>query len=193
MIFMKKIKSFTNFVSVNEEFVPSKVTNESRNKALLELSKSLDSNKKDLLNLLLLSIAAYYSCADQLPTFKRYKDQTGASIFDVSMTATEVRGVYHKLCKGLSIDQFKLLTEVLAVFAVDLGIDSKTIGNNALVVKQAIEQGVENPFYRGAEAAKKIPGYEEPEAVATGGGAEIKKESLKAYKIFNRILESINN
>lgn len=188
MIFMKSIKSFTKFNSINEEFVPKKITKEGRNQALLELSKTLDSNKKDLLSLLLLSVAAFYSSADGLPTLKRYKEETGANLFPT--TAPEVRDVYNRLCKGFDVNQFQLLTEVLSVFAVDLGIDSNTIGFNAKVAGQAIARGQENPFY--GKGNDPIPGYEEPEVVKTGGGAEMRKESLKTSKVFNRILESIN-
>ena len=175
---MKSIKNFTKFNSINEEFVPKKITKESRNQALLELSRTLDSNKKDLLSLLLLSVAAFYSSADQLQTLKRYKDETGTNLFPT--TATEVRDVYNRLTRGFDVDQFQLLTVVLSVFAVDLGIDSNTIGFNARVAGQSI--GKENG---------PISGYE-PEAVKTGGGAEMRKESLKTSKVFNRILESIN-
>lgn len=168
---MKSMKSFTNFNSINEEFVPKKITKEGRNQALLDLSKTLDSNKKDLLSLLLLSVAAFYSSADQLPTLKRYQDETGTNLFPT--TSTEVREVYNRLTKGFDVEQFQLLTIVLSVFAVDLGIDSKNIGFNAKVAAQAI----------GRES--------EPEAIRTGG-LEMRKESLKTSKVLNRILESIN-
>ena len=80
---------------------------------------------------MLLTIAAFYSSADGLPTLKRYKDETGTNLFPT--TAPEVRDIYNRLCKGFDVDQFQLLTVVLSVFAVDLGIDSNTIGFNSKV------------------------------------------------------------
>ena len=188
MIFMKSIKSFTKFNSVNEEFVPKKITKEGRNQALLELSKTLDSNKKDLLSLLLLTIAAFYSSADQLPTLKRYKDETGTNLFPT--TATEVRDIYNRLTKGFDVDQFQLLTVVLSVFAVDLGIDSNTIGFNAKVAGQAIARGQENPFY--GKGNDPIPGVEGEEEMARTTAPSLSRESLRTSSVFNRIIESLN-
>jgi len=51
---MRLIKKFTNFSSVNEEFIPKVVTKDSRMEALSELSSTLDKNKLEQLNVLLL-------------------------------------------------------------------------------------------------------------------------------------------
>jgi ribosomal protein L29 len=184
---MKAIKSFTSFNPINEEFVPKKVTKESRNKALVELTKTLDENKKNLLSLLLLTISSFYASADQLPTLKRYNQETGTNLFPT--TATEAREVYNRLCKGFDVEQFQLLTEVLSLFAKDLGIDSDTIGFNARVAKQALDRGENPKVYADPQD---VPGYKEPEMARTGAGAELSKESLKTSSVFNRIMESIN-
>lgn len=176
---MKAIKSFTSFNPVNEEFVPKKVTKESRNKALIELSNTLDSNKKDLLSLLLLTISSFYSSADQLPTLKRYNQETGTNLFPT--TATEVREVYDRLCKDFDVEQFQLLTEVLSVFAKDLGIDSATIGFNARVAKQALDN-----------KERGTSGAESEEEISRASAPSLSRESLRTSSVFTRIIESLS-
>lgn len=125
MIFMKTIKNFTRFNSVNEEFIPKQITKESRNSALLKLSSTLDKSKLDLLNLMLLNIGAFYQ-VEYVGSLTTYNKQTGSNIFPT--TATEVQKYYDELCKGLDVDQFQMLTVVLSSFAKDLRIDTDSIG-----------------------------------------------------------------
>ena len=128
MIFMKTIKNFRNFNSVNEEFVPKQITKESRNSALLNLSATLDKSKLDLLNLLLLNIGAFYQ-VEYGGSLTAYNKETGANIFPT--TATEVQKYYNELCKGFNVEQFQMLAEVLSSFAKDLRIDTQSIGAEA--------------------------------------------------------------
>lgn len=118
---MKTIKSFTRFNSVNEEFIPKVVTKESRMEALTELSSTLDKNKVEQLNVLLLGIASFYSSG----SLTSYNKETGANIFPT--TATEVQKYYNEFSKGLDVEQFQLLTVVLSSFAKDLRIDTGSI------------------------------------------------------------------
>ena len=128
MIFMKTIKNFRNFNSVNEEFVPKQITKESRNSALLNLSATLDKSKLDLLNLLLLNIGAFYQ-VEYGGSLTAYNKETGANIFPT--TSTEVKKYYDELCKGFNVEQFQMLTVVLSSFAKDLRIDTQSIGAEA--------------------------------------------------------------
>lgn len=122
---MRLIKKFTNFSSVNEEFVPKVVTKESRMKSLTELSSTLDKNKLEQLNHLLLNISAFYQ-VEYAGSLSTYNKETGANIFPT--TSTEVRKHYDDFSKGLNVDQFQMLTVVLSSFAKDLRIDSNSIG-----------------------------------------------------------------
>jgi len=119
---MRLIKKFTNFSSVNEEFVPKAITKDSRTEALTGLSSTLDKNKLEQLNVLLLGIASFYSTE----SLTAYNKETGANIFPT--TSTEVRKHYDDFSRGLNVDQFQMLTVVLSSFAKDLRIDSKSIG-----------------------------------------------------------------
>jgi len=116
-----KIKNFNNFNSINEEFVPKAITKDSRMGALTELSSTLDKNKLEKLNLLLLGIASFYSSE----SLTAYNKETGANIFPT--TSTEVRKHYDEFCKGLNVEQFQMLTVVLSSFAKDLRIDTGSI------------------------------------------------------------------
>jgi hypothetical protein len=175
---MRLIKKFTNFSSVNEEFIPKKITKEGRNQSLLELSKTLDTNKKDLLSLLLLTLASFYANVDGVSTLKRYNDETGANLAPTHRT--EVRDVYNRLTKGFDVEQFQLLTEVLSLFAVDLGIDSNTIGFNAKVAGQAIARGQENPFY--GKGNDPIPGVDSEKELAGSSTPSMARESYKSRR-----------
>ena len=107
---MRLIKKFTNFSSVNEEFIPKVVTKESRMEALTELSSTLDKNKLEKLNHLLLNISAFYQ-VEYAGSLGAYNKATGSNIFPT--TSAEVRKHYDEFCKGLNVDQFQLLTTVL--------------------------------------------------------------------------------
>lgn len=159
MIFMKTIKSFTTFNSINEEFVPKKITKDSRMEALSELSSTLDKNKTDQLNVLLLAIASFYSSADQIGSLSSYNKETGSNIFPT--TATEVQKYYNEFSRGLDVDQFQLLTVVLSSFAKDLRIDTASIG-------------MESRTKLNAKAAQEVP-----VGVATGAGQTMARESYK--------------
>ena len=126
---MRLIKKFTNFSSVNEEFIPKVVTKESRIEALAELSSTLDKNKLEQLNVLLLGVASFYSSADSTGSLTAYNKETGANIFPT--TSTEVRKYYDELCKSFNVEQFQMLAEVLSSFAKDLRIDTQSIGAEA--------------------------------------------------------------
>ena len=126
---MRLIKKFTNFNSVNEEFIPKVVTKESRMEALTELSSTLDKNKLEQLNVLLLGVASFYSSADSTGSLTAYNKETGANIFPT--TSTEVKKYYDEFSKGLNVEQFQMLTVVLSSFAKDLRIDTKSIGFEA--------------------------------------------------------------
>ena len=126
---MRLIKKFTNFSSVNEEFIPKVVTKESRIEALAELSSTLDKNKLEQLNVLLLGVASFYSSADSTGSLTAYNKETGANIFPT--TSTEVRKYYDDFSRGLNVEQFQMLTVVLSSFAKDLRIDTKSIGFEA--------------------------------------------------------------
>jgi len=128
-----KIKNFNNFNSINEEFVPKAITKDSRMGALTELSSTLDKNKLEKLNLLLLGIASFYSSE----SLTAYNKETGANIFPT--TSTEVRKHYDEFCKGLNVEQFQMLTVVLSSFAKDLRIDTKSIGFDSRVKLNALE------------------------------------------------------
>jgi hypothetical protein len=126
---MRLIKKFTNFSSVNEEFIPKVVTKESRIEALAELSSTLDKNKLEQLNVLLLGVASFYSSADSTGSLTTYNKETGANIFPT--TSTEVKKYYDDFSRGLNVEQFQMLTVVLSSFAKDLRIDTKSIGFEA--------------------------------------------------------------
>ncbi len=119
-----KIKNFKNFNSINEEFIPKAITKDSRMGALTELSSTLDKNKLEKLNHLLLNISAFYQ-VEYAGSLDTYNKATGSNIFPT--TATEVRKHYDEFCKGLNVDQFQLLTTVLSSFAKDLRIDTGSI------------------------------------------------------------------
>ena len=125
---MRLIKKFTNFSSVNEEFIPKVVTKESRMEALTELSSTLDKNKLEQLNHLLLNISAFYQ-VEYAGSLSTYNKETGANIFPT--TSTEVKKYYNEFSKGLNVEQFQMLTVVLSSFAKDLRIDTKSIGFEA--------------------------------------------------------------
>ncbi len=134
---MRLIKKFTNFSSVNEEFIPKVVTKDSRMEALSELSSTLDKNKLEQLNVLLLGIASFYSSADSTGSLSTYNKETGANIFPT--TATEVKKYYDDFSRGLNVEQFQMLTVVLSTFAKDLRIDTKSIGFDSRVKLNALE------------------------------------------------------
>ena len=153
-----RIKNFTNFKSVNEEFVPKAITKDSRMEALTELSSTLDKNKLEKLNALLLGIAAFYSTE----SLTAYNKETGANIFPT--TATEVRKHYDEFCKGLDVDQFQMLTVVLSSFAKDLRIDSENIAFQSRAKLSAMN----------SEKA--------PVEATTGAGASMARESYKSRR-----------
>jgi regulator of PEP synthase PpsR (kinase-PPPase family) len=153
-----KIKNFTNFNSVNEEFVPKKITKDSRTEALAGLSSTLDKNKLEKLNHLLLAIAAFYSTE----SLTAYNKETGANIFPT--TSTEVRKHYDEFCKGLDVDQFQMLTVVLSSFAKDLRIDS------------------ENIAFQSRAMASKFNAQKAPVEATTGAGASMARESYKSRR-----------
>jgi hypothetical protein len=153
-----RIKNFTNFNSVNEEFVPKKITKDSRTETLSGLSSTLDKNKLEQLNHLLLAIAAFYSTE----SLTAYNKETGANIFPT--TATEVRKHYDEFCKGLDVDQFQMLTVILSSFAKDLRIDSENIAFQSRAKLSAMN----------SEKA--------PVEATTGAGASMARESYKSCR-----------
>jgi hypothetical protein len=153
-----RIKNFTNFNSVNEEFVPKAITKDSRMEALTELSSTLDKNKLEKLNALLLGIAAFYSTE----SLTSYNKETGANIFPT--TSTEVRKHYDEFCKGLDVDQFQMLTVVLSSFAKDLRIDTESIG------------------FESRAMASKFNAQRAPVEATTGAGASMARESYKSRR-----------
>jgi len=153
-----RIKNFTNFNSVNEEFVPKAITKDSRMEALAGLSSTLDKNKLEKLNHLLLAIAAFYSTE----SLTAYNKETGANIFPT--TSTEVRKHYDEFCKGLDVDQFQMLTVVLSSFAKDLRIDS------------------ENIAFQSRAMASKFNAQKTPVEATTGAGASMARESYKSRR-----------
>jgi len=159
---MKTIKSFTRFNSVNEEFLPKVITKESRMEALAELSSTLDKNKTEQLNVLLLGIASFYSSADQIGSLGDYNKETGANIFPT--TATEVQKYYNDFSRGLNVEQFQLLTVVLSSFAKDLRIDTKSIGMEARTKLNAMNR------------------EEVPVDARTGAGQTMARESFRNRK-----------
>jgi len=151
-----KIKNFTNFNSINEEFVPKAITKDSRTEALTELSSTLDKNKLEKLNLLLLGIASFYSSE----SLTAYNKETGANIFPT--TSTEVRKHYDEFCKGLNVEQFQMLTVVLSSFAKDLRIDTGSIDFESRVKLNTMNSV--------------------PVEATTGAGASMARESYKSRR-----------
>jgi len=156
-----KIKNFKNFNSINEEFVPKAITKDSRMGALTELSSTLDKNKLEKLNHLLLNISAFYQ-VEYAGSLGTYNKATGSNIFPT--TATEVRKHYDEFCKGLNVDQFQLLTTVLSSFAKDLRIDTGSIE-------------METRGKLNAMNSEKVP-----VEATTGAGASMARESYKSRR-----------
>ena len=158
---MKTIKSFTKFNSVNEEFVPKSITKDSRMEALTGLSRTLDKNKLEQLNHFLLNIGAFYQ-VEYAGSLGTYNKETGSNIFPT--TATEVRKHYDEFCKGLNVEQFQMLTNVLSSFAKDLRIDTRSIE-------------METRGKLNAMNSEKIP-----VEVMSGSGASMARESYKSRR-----------
>ena len=156
-----RIKNFTNFNSINEEFIPKAITKDSRMGALTELSSTLDKNKLEKLNHLLLNISAFYQ-VEYAGSLDTYNKATGSNIFPT--TATEVRKHYDEFCKGLNVDQFQLLTTILSSFAKDLRIDTGSIE-------------METRGKLNANNSEKAP-----VEARSGAGASMARESYKSRK-----------
>ena len=156
-----KIKNFKNFNSVNEEFVPKAITKDSRMEALTELSSTLDKNKLEKLNHLLLNISAFYQ-VEYAGSLGTYNKATGSNIFPT--TSTEVRKHYDEFCKGLNVDQFQLLTTLLSSFAKDLRIDTGSIEMETRIKLNAMN----------SEKA--------PVEARSGAGASMARESYKSRR-----------